>query len=55
MTSVSKRAADDEARYLGRSKLQSRAKSISRGGEMKTYMPIGFSNSKKIVSKDAPA
>ncbi len=22
---------------------------------MKTYMPIGFSNSKKIVSKDAPA
>ena len=54
---MSKRAPDDEARYLGRSKLMSRAKSNSKAApkEMKTFQPVGYSNSKNIVSKDAPA
>jgi len=55
MTSVSKRAAEDEARYLGRSKLMTRAKSNTKGQEMKTFLPVGFSHTKQFVSKDAPA
>ena len=56
MTSVSKRAAEDEANYLGRSKLMNRAKSNSKGPiEIKTFQPVGYSNKKMYVSKDAPA
>lgn len=56
MTSVSKRAAEEEAHYLGRSKLMNRAKSNSKtASEMKTFKPVGYSNKRMFVSKDAPA
>jgi hypothetical protein len=57
LTSVSNRDPDDEARYLGRSKLMSRAKSNSKASSkvMKSFHPVGYSNGKNIVSKDAPA
>jgi hypothetical protein len=51
MTSVSKREAGRKLINL-RSRTRANSKTLS---EMKTYLPVGYSNSKMLISKDAPA